>query len=63
MSQWHVKPLTAEQQIYAAIDVYVSHIRNNQIFCTISSVDGRVLINNLFFRYHKLYITSSHDVI
>lgn len=24
MSQWHVMPLTEEQQIYAAIDVYVS---------------------------------------
>lgn len=26
MSQWHIKPLTAEQQIYAAIDVYISQV-------------------------------------
>lgn len=24
MSQWHIKPLNEDQQMYAAIDVYVS---------------------------------------
>lgn len=35
MSQWHVIPLSKEQQIYAAIDAYVSLLTNRTIMLII----------------------------